>query len=416
MAASASNLGSLSDSDLQLGPVAMRPLPPFAGSRPVVFPMLAIDDPSVLDRQVEYGTFVVIAIDPVASVAPLWDEQATQEAAKIRSNRYLALVKKQVNFHFLPEAGAPRLSLAFQIVIDGLPKPPQDWAATPIAPAPAHPQTGREPVRFALARLTNKDNANYESDEEDAPAEVPEYEAAIAQAREYLREEQAQQPQPVMEDSVGMFDILPDTSGRAMKLCVEMWVDVNSIERPANPQHLRAEIGQLREIEWRWAQRVVAESLAHQPETDAWLDSISGADAPRFEADVADEALAQEEEDDMSITPEDAIEHRVERELHTLAAAHVHANLDVAASSIGSNSSSSPVLSSAEPPSTPAPEPLPSTDARSDSPAGDAVPKYPYGRGLATLFAGFRAFFSRIRPIVSRFSSLFLWTLRPFLR
>ncbi|KZV94934.1 hypothetical protein EXIGLDRAFT_494376 [Exidia glandulosa HHB12029] len=216
-----------------------------------------------------------------------------------------------------------------------------------------------------------------------------------------------------MEDSVGMFDILPDTSGRAMKLCVEMWVDVNSIERPANPQHLRAEIGQLREIEWRWAQRVVAESLAHQPETDAWLDSISGAEAPSFEADVADDASAPEEADDMSITPEDAIEHRVERGLHTLAATHVvHADLDDAASSSGSNSSSSPVLSSAEPPLIPAPEHLPSIDARSESPAA----KYPHGRGLASLFAGFRAFFSRIQPIASRFSSLFLWTLRQFLR
>ncbi|KZV94933.1 hypothetical protein EXIGLDRAFT_494383 [Exidia glandulosa HHB12029] len=69
-----------------------------------MFAMLVVDDPSVLDRPVEYGTFVVISIDPVASVAPLQNEQATKEAAEIRSKRYLALVKKSTFIIYLQQA------------------------------------------------------------------------------------------------------------------------------------------------------------------------------------------------------------------------------------------------------------------------------------------------------------------------
>ncbi|KZV88507.1 hypothetical protein EXIGLDRAFT_772623 [Exidia glandulosa HHB12029] len=314
--------------------------------------MLVIDDPSIIDQPVWRGGFAIIAVDPVASVAPLRDEQATREAADIQPGRYLAYISGNVNYHFLPAAGAPRLSLAFHLVTRGLPKA-HSWGATPIAPAPAHPVTGRQPLKLSVPlpwpdchilsfvsdaaivsrlyqhrtpgpRLTdhelfwehsNDDNEAYESDEDEDKA-IPEYEAALESFREQLREAEAEAAAegffPQEDESVptSMEDIFGKRNARELQLHVEMWIDLESISEPGDPRDFEAEVVRLKEIEWEWAKRVVAESMVDRPETSAWLESISGADASSFDAHGEDtDALHA----DMSIIPGDAIEHRVER-------------------------------------------------------------------------------------------------------
>ncbi|KZV94932.1 hypothetical protein EXIGLDRAFT_766666 [Exidia glandulosa HHB12029] len=432
--------------------------------------MLVIDDPSVLDQPVRRGGFAIIALDPVASVAPLRDEQATREAEDIQPGKYLVYICGNVNYHFLPAAGAPRLSLSFHLVGRGLPNA-HSWGATPIAPAPAHPVTGRQPLEVTaplpwpdchihsfvsdaaiVSRLyqhrtpgpsitdhhlfweySNDDNEAYESDE-DEDRFIPEYEAALESFREQLREAEAEAAAegffPQEDESVptSMEDIFGKRNARELQLHVEMWVDLESISEPGDPRDFEAEVKRLKEIEWEWAKRVVAESMVDRPETSAWLQSISGADAPSFDdgGDVTDPAPHV----DMSITPEDAIEHRAERGALYVGTAALLLNPgsvpEDAVEAHAETTASTPTSASPSPSdlnpitSLPVPAEEVGTPSRAGTPVSDkrdAIPRYSYTQSIAKFFGGFLSAFSRLRPFALRFRSLlFTWTWRPFAR
>ncbi|KZV94935.1 hypothetical protein EXIGLDRAFT_736166 [Exidia glandulosa HHB12029] len=425
--------------------------------------MLVIDDPSVLDQPVDRASFVIIALDPVASVAPLRDEQATREAADIKPGRYLAYISSNVNYHFLPAAGAPRLSLSFYLAGRGLPKPPHDWAATPIAPAPAHPVTGREPLvpsaplpwadchihsfvseAAIVSRLyqhrtpgpslvaykrfwnyANDDNEAYESDEDEDKI-VPEYEAALESFREQLREAEAEAaeegivPQEDESVPVSMGDIFGPRSARELQLHVEMWVDLKSISQPGGPRDFEAELARLKEIEWEWAKRVVAESMVDRPETSAWLQSISGADAPSFDDDGD---VTEAPHVDMSITPEDAIEHRAERAALKTGSLPVDAVDEHGVAETADSTSASASPSDHIPaPSIPAQENKVDAPVRAGTPASDksnTIARYSYTQSITRFFGRFLSIFSglRLRPLAMRFRSLpFTWIWHPFAR
>ncbi|KZV88512.1 hypothetical protein EXIGLDRAFT_722621 [Exidia glandulosa HHB12029] len=415
------------ESERSLGSAASLPPPSRSSIPPVVLSpsaqedaspplctMLYIDEPSVLDQPVDPGAFVVIAIDPVASVAALRDEQATREAAEIQPGRYLAFLNSNVGYDFIPAAGAPRISFSFCLVGRGLPNPPHEWAATPIAPAPAHPLTGRQPL-IPSARLpwpdcyinnlvsevatvsrlyqhrtpgpvlaeadwlragdfANDDNEAYES-EEDEDKVVPEYEAAMQSFREELREAEAEAaaagifPQEDESVPLTMGDFFGRRNAREMKLHMEMWVDVETISQPGDHASFEAEVARLKEIEWEWAKRVVAESMVDRPETSAWLQSISGADAPSFddEEDVTDPPHV-----DISITPEDAIEHRAERAALKTGSLPVDAVDEHGVAETADSTSASASPSDLIPaPSLPAQEDKVDVPARAGTPASD---------------------------------------------
>ncbi|KZV94920.1 hypothetical protein EXIGLDRAFT_766658 [Exidia glandulosa HHB12029] len=405
--------------------------------------MLVIDDPTWLDRPFEGSTFVVMAIDPVASVEDL-DDQARDEAAQIHPRKYLALLDDDVGIDMLRDARMPKLRLDFYLAHTGLPDSPEEWAATPIAPAPAHPTTGRLPIlpsyalpwpnchihtlnaviaavsriyqypapgpslnaeaRTALGHHRLDDTRAYQPPEDDdSVGDDEDYEDALAELREEMLELEVY-PQPADDDATGMFDIIPQDTTPQMMLHVEVWVDVNSIEWPSNPADLGSEIKRLRKIEWNWAQRVVAEALANRSETSAWLEGISGADTPSVE--VVGEAV-EDQEGDMSIVPEDAIEHRAERQ------AEVDETPEAAVT-----------LSSTRAPSDLVPSPVMSTvtssmrrTSSSLSVQSDNSPGTSFPRSIAGFLQGFLAMFSRITPYASRFQSLFLaWLWRPFAR
>lgn len=67
-------------------------VPAKASVQPAASTMLVVEDPLIGDMPVEYGTLVVIALDPLVSVIGLEDEQATKEAAALKPTKYLALV------------------------------------------------------------------------------------------------------------------------------------------------------------------------------------------------------------------------------------------------------------------------------------------------------------------------------------
>ncbi|EJD39373.1 hypothetical protein AURDEDRAFT_187383 [Auricularia subglabra TFB-10046 SS5] len=169
--------------------------------------MLVIDYPTIHDRPVDFGTFVIIAVDPLASVVDLYDDEATRQAAAIEPTRCLAIV----------------------------------------------------------------DNVSGNEMHELFP---------------------------------GMFtDGLP-----TLKPSVQMWVNVSPEDTLGTPEQFEKGMRRLREIEWEWAQRTIAAVLSKQPQTSAWLEGAAHADEP-----VVQETASVSTAGD-SIAPEDAIEHRIERE------------------------------------------------------------------------------------------------------
>ncbi|KZV94919.1 hypothetical protein EXIGLDRAFT_766657 [Exidia glandulosa HHB12029] len=311
--------------------------------------MLIIDNPTWLDRPVKGSMFVVIAIDPVASVEDL-DAQARDEAAQIHPKKYLALMDQAVGLEMLRDgARMPKLRLDFYLAHTGLPASADKWAATPIAPAPTHPTTGRLPIlashalpwpnchihtldaiiaavsriyqhhapgpslnaeaRRALGLHRLQDTRAYQPPEDDGSVPDDEdYEDALAVLREEMLELEVY-PQAADDEATSMFDVIPQDTTPQMKLHVEVWVDISSIEWPSNPVDLGSEIKRLRKIEWNWAQRVVSEALAKKPETSASLEGISCADIDTSGLELDGEVF-EDDGSDMSILPEDAIEHR----------------------------------------------------------------------------------------------------------
>lgn len=123
-----------------------------------------------------------------------------------------------------------------------------------------------------------------------------------------------------------------------------MWVDITVIDQPASPEDLEAEMQRLKEIEWNWAKRTIAAMLADQPQTTAWLAGAENAEAPQLDEELSNAAV----DDDESILPEDAIEHRAERRLHASSAPRpadrlVEAADDVSHPATIANNASSPV-------------------------------------------------------------------------
>ncbi|KZV81596.1 hypothetical protein EXIGLDRAFT_730851 [Exidia glandulosa HHB12029] len=104
--------------------------------------MSVIERPLVSDQPVQDGTFVIIRLDPQASVAEL-DAQATYEASLIKPLKCLALLSSRAIFGFDTAADRSKLTVELFLVGRGLPAPPTSWASIPISPAPAHPETGR---------------------------------------------------------------------------------------------------------------------------------------------------------------------------------------------------------------------------------------------------------------------------------
>ncbi|EJD39375.1 hypothetical protein AURDEDRAFT_146620 [Auricularia subglabra TFB-10046 SS5] len=420
--------------------------------------MLAIDHPTANDSPVDYGTFVVIALDPEASVADLRDEDATRQARLITPTRCLAIANAVGEFVLSPKAGGPVLSRNFQLVGRGLPGAPYSWAATPVSPAAAHPETQRPAVHpsaplpwddchiYSMAQHTARVSRIYQSPNSGPFFPLDEYgEISLTVEEDRARSDSNSEvsvPSSVsshgsatgtgngqnfqsrvseaFDEGRAMRELLPglvDLGLPEVNIYVQLWVDINAAGELGQPEDFFQQGRKVKEIEKQWADRVVADIRAKRPQTTAWLEGVTEADAPDFSEDNQN-ALVEDE----SIMPEDAIEHRIER-----------ANPQQAISSeypAPTPSYSAPGIETAFIP--PQPELVathtPSlsgssitsrtdaSDARSECPADKSVHAY----GLRKLFrfatSVFQSLYSRLNTLVAK-SRSFFWSLlwrRPF--
>ncbi|KZV94909.1 hypothetical protein EXIGLDRAFT_494032 [Exidia glandulosa HHB12029] len=97
-----------------------------------------------------------------------------------------------------------------------------------------------------------------------------------------------------------------------MELHLELWVDIAEHEDDfGTPADIFREVSQLKRIEWDWARRVVAARM-NKPQTSEWLNDVAAEDV---DPDVNREEVVEDYlDDDGLVGPEDAIEHRIERE------------------------------------------------------------------------------------------------------
>ncbi|KZV94955.1 hypothetical protein EXIGLDRAFT_494583 [Exidia glandulosa HHB12029] len=97
--------------------------------------MEVIEAPNIYDRPGPNGTFVVVGLDPVASVAGMKDELATAAAAALPKHRYLAIIDTIGHAGLELARGLPKLEYIFAGVGRGLPV--EEWPAVAISPAPS---------------------------------------------------------------------------------------------------------------------------------------------------------------------------------------------------------------------------------------------------------------------------------------
>ncbi|KZV81965.1 hypothetical protein EXIGLDRAFT_779110 [Exidia glandulosa HHB12029] len=103
-----------------------------------------IEYPSAADVQhCPFGTIVLISVDPLASVATLRDERASEEAARIPRGKFLVMVSLVLDIDFSSVPEASPLKIEFFAVGRGLPDPP--YACVALSADAIHP-TGRPPI------------------------------------------------------------------------------------------------------------------------------------------------------------------------------------------------------------------------------------------------------------------------------
>ncbi|KZV81967.1 hypothetical protein EXIGLDRAFT_730331 [Exidia glandulosa HHB12029] len=327
--------------------------------------MSVTEHPTTAANPVPFGTLVVLRIDPVASVAQLHDEQATQEALKLQPRKILAVYNSNVDLEYAEELDGFRLNAVFYLAGRGLPPAPFTAAAIPIFPAPPLADSSRPSLRTVpdcplpdcyiytldktpatVCRIYHNPVNGYRLSEDDADeyriasmednrafaplilASMP----ASERARYFGGDAHTSSGAGSMDDSEddapsaqanGQMDelnaamtlfpslIQPDNV-RKMTFNVEMWVRIDEGDEYATVAEYRAIQKELERIEREWAQRFVAQTLSKEPQTTAWLAGVQTdvAAEPPQELDTQSAG----EYDDL-VQPEDAVEHQLERQL-----------------------------------------------------------------------------------------------------
>ncbi|KZV82805.1 hypothetical protein EXIGLDRAFT_778179 [Exidia glandulosa HHB12029] len=241
---------------------------------------------SVLDEKpLRDGSFVIISLDPIASVAAL-DAQAAHEASLIKSGKYLALLKNVAYFALDCTSDKKTSTVELLLVGRGLPTAPASWASIPIFPASSHPENGRPAVHTTLP-LPWPDCHVYSMAEHDAtvsrihthpeagPSLLNDHDRIEVQvmagsdSRRFWRlqpptlrmrtprfehpdgsEEPMEISAPAYASDSGFYMFLPSPPKLRMpqmRLHVELWVGVDGVTDLAHPDTFASGVGRLQE-------------------------------------------------------------------------------------------------------------------------------------------------------------------------
>ncbi|KZV88726.1 hypothetical protein EXIGLDRAFT_751513 [Exidia glandulosa HHB12029] len=331
--------------------------------------MSVIESPSIYDHPGSDGTFAIVQLDPVASVAAMKDARASEAAAKIPRSKYLVIMETIGYSGIELSPGVPKLELTFLQVGRGL--PPDAWAATAVSPAPTQREdrpalAASVPLPWpdcyvysfgciiAIVSRLHKPSADVVSLTEDdldracrytisdqmrrgrerralpAPEQT---DSVVAQSTALGNDAEAQSEVAASQDA-DLCDsdwdsesesswppppILPTTpqppaayQPEQMNLNVEMWLDLSTAHELSPPHQIIEELAQLRSIEDEWACRKAEEIVTKRPQTTAWLEHISTGEEPPDDASIraiSDDGLG----DDWEVTVEDSVDDRAER-------------------------------------------------------------------------------------------------------
>ncbi|KZV94161.1 hypothetical protein EXIGLDRAFT_737305 [Exidia glandulosa HHB12029] len=315
------------------------------------------------DELLALGEFVLLSIDPVASVAHLDDAIATDEASRLERVVYLAIVMAIVETG-LEVGESYRLALHFYLVGQGLPTD-APLTCAPIVPATDYPDA-RAPLEFnaalpwddlyvhmlydfkavasrfhsgpnalavrigkdtkrSLRRYRHDDHATFQ---EHVPGigfleHTPSYQLQAIQALEGVDIDDLES----LSDMSNHKSIASESTGAGIRrkmgeTCphVELWLDINDDPRPqrlGNPKDFQASLWAVKKIWQDWELRATTEMLAKRPATTSWLRGTMDADAPEV-SPLDSELEVDPTDDDGSACPDDAIEDRIERPKDTV--------------------------------------------------------------------------------------------------
>ncbi|KZV85793.1 hypothetical protein EXIGLDRAFT_725498 [Exidia glandulosa HHB12029] len=314
-----------------------------------------------------FGQFVLLSLDPVASVAALEDPIATQAAAKLPRGKYLALVVNiGRDIMILNPDDEYKLNLDFWMIGDG-PPTERPAASIPIAPASSHPD-GRPAVTpsvplpwsnlyvhsfFNLSSAVSRvhignnpcdsrltfdvihtmrvqridDKAKLQSEEAAAELEDAQGASSVRTGTPSNHRLESGSSSLVMDEFEPEVDkdlqAIREKLGQ-MVVYVELWLDLSDHDGVDQafgvPKDFLPPLHELQRIWADWEERAMTEYLAKRPQTTAWAQEVaSRAVHEDGTAEARDSVVDAQhhrdvDDDDNAIFPEDAVDYTLQPE------------------------------------------------------------------------------------------------------
>lgn len=300
------------------------------------------------------GTFVLVRIDPVASVAVLEDEETTRAAAALGTHGWVLGAVTGILGGMLLDPASNRINMSLQLALFGQ-GPPSDKpiASLPISPAPqlyddrppleldaplpwaniyAHTKYstsliisriyhGPTKIEPTLTKAQHKDVClrgmkDVSNWHNLPPVTIPEtlVDPVYVDPRLPEPSERSDEDESYEEDNSPVAQKMEDMGVKIAKLriCGEISVDPTMYPEPLGaPCELLDPVRRIRQLWDDWEARRTTEILARRPEMNVWAQRVADEVLPReHEPDVV--SIHTMPDDDL-VLPEDAVDDRVER-------------------------------------------------------------------------------------------------------
>ncbi|EJD43311.1 hypothetical protein AURDEDRAFT_167728 [Auricularia subglabra TFB-10046 SS5] len=277
--------------------------------------MSVIDFPPPNNNVPSLGTFVVVALDPAASLAVLDDENVETAAAKVKTRKRIVIVD-------ITLGGEPGVSY-YRYLPVGSGLPAASWPSVPIAPVTAHPE-GRLPISCSktlpvdspyvhttetfegeVSRIYMARPSDINCSQDDLRRLSRQYRGDMTRMDCELRasgvydEVLAEGPPGVQE-----WDSWEGFVESFIRPKYHMWLHVDEAESYADPSTLQDELAELYAIEAEWRERREAEIKAKKDRLQAWRDDVDAPEGPQEDSECDGGDLVP---DGAIILPEDAV-------------------------------------------------------------------------------------------------------------